>query len=656
MPKLKTPKPKQPMKVAGRKVIKLEESKAKTRRIIKARTKPSAVPGLAVKPASMVDYRNGGEGFTQWVEDNVWLPIYPPGSKISKWCAVKDLPRTPDLDTGRSYWSFWEEQKAVMREALRMVDGRFVYRLIILCWMRGEGKTYLNCLFQMWRFFCWPKQLIVLCANSKDQTDFISYNTIKDIINNSPNLRKIVGARNIQKKSISMKDKNKNVTSTIMSVTSFSGIFSNITNYSFTEIHEMKNPEFFQQVHGSIRNIPNALGFIDSTVSPKDHILYRQYEAFEKGQDPTIFFSYRFSKLADFYDYWHPLNTQVQLDSYRTTFFPGAFDRYFKNLWTVGADKVFESYMIEGINYFGVNRSVLNQGRVFEILKERQKLLEQYDVMKSRGSDLDIPDNRTVLGLMERELWPVGDEYTLYNQQFNQPQMASSDILSRLSDLYDTDWAIIAGIDRAQPMKMRTSARTIFVVIAKGLAGSRSSLGSSALAVPNYIYLLLHLSAIPDHSVEGLKAEILMANDEYDGVDLVSSETWGVFDMVEWCENIGLTLDMVTNTYPKQVAAFTELYQVISTGRFKAPPTAIPGSRSTDVLIEELGMFDHDEETRWFGSPEKRRKRGVQDDSVYAVGLCIWGGRFITVDDFRPRTSAPYFGTAVNDRGNLGKY
>uniref|UniRef100_A0A6M3IEU1 Terminase n=1 Tax=viral metagenome TaxID=1070528 RepID=A0A6M3IEU1_9ZZZZ len=598
-------------------------------------------------------YRDGGEGFIRWVEDNVCLPIYPPGSKISKWVPVKSLPDTPDPDTGRSYKSFWDRQKDVMREALRMERGRFVYRLIVLCWMRGEGKTYLNCLFQMWRFFCWPKQVIVLCANSREQTDFISFTTIKDIIVNSPNLRKIVGARNIQKQLIRLRDSKGNITSVIISVTSFSGIFSNITNYSFTEIHEMKNPEFFQQVHGSIRNIPNAMGFIDSTVSPKDHILYRQFEAFQEKKDPTIFFSYRHSRRAEYGDYWHPLNTQVQLDSYRTSFLPNAFDRYFKNLWTVGADKVFDPDMIEAIGYLGAGRSIGTHTRLTELLRERRTIIDNEEWAKRRQKD--VKDRGKDLGAIAGELWPVEDEYMI-TDRFGGPFMASVDMLEHMGNVYDTDWAIISGIDRAQPMKTRTNARTIYVVMAKGLPGSRSDPNLGTTTVPNYVYLILHMTSVTDHSVEGLKTEILSTNEEYDGIDRISSETWGVFDMVGWCEEIGIILDMITTSYPKQLAAFTELYQVIGSGRLKSPRVGILGSREQDVLREELGMFDHDEDSKWFGSPEKRRKTGVQDDSVYAVGLCIYGGRFVTVDDFRARSGRPYFGTSSVGVGNVGKY
>jgi hypothetical protein len=268
---------------------------------------------------------------------------------------------------------------------------------------------------------------------------------------------------------------------------------------------------------------------------------------------------------------------------------------------------------------------------------------------------LEYHDRSKDLNIIDEELWPVYDEYIL-GEPGGQPRPASIDMLERMGMIYDTDWGIIAGIDRAQPMKMRTAARTIYVVIAKGLPGSKSDMSLGTMSVPNYIYLVMHLIAIPDHSIEGLKAEILLTNEEYDGIDRISSETWGVFDMVGWCEENDIVLDMITATYPKQLAAFTELYQVISTGRFKSPPVGVPGSRSDDILLEELGLFDHDEDAKRFGSPEKKRRYGVQDDAVYAGGLCIFGGRMVTIDDFRPRSGMPNFGLSVEGVGNVGKY
>jgi hypothetical protein len=88
---------------------------------------------------------------------------------------------------------------------------------------------------------------------------------MRDIILNSPDLlMEVGGARNIQEKQIHIKNELNKVESFIRAISSFSGIVSNITGYTFSEIFDMKNPKFFVQLDGSTRNIPNALGVIDS--------------------------------------------------------------------------------------------------------------------------------------------------------------------------------------------------------------------------------------------------------------------------------------------------------------------------------------------------------------------------------------------------------
>ena len=156
-------------------------------------------PYVIYEPAS---YRDGPEGFIKWCNENVNIPIYPVGAVMAQWCPMGDLPRDINPRTGKSYRGIWDAQKEVVRQALRMVDGEFIYRLIVLCWMRGEGKSLLAVLIQLWKFFNWSKQQIVLGANSKEQITFVHFDIMKDIINNSPKLLKGVGKKNIQEKKI----------------------------------------------------------------------------------------------------------------------------------------------------------------------------------------------------------------------------------------------------------------------------------------------------------------------------------------------------------------------------------------------------------------------------------------------------------------------
>lgn len=617
---------------------------------------PSGVSGNQQKQNQQKynEYRNGAEGFIKWAEDKVNVPIYPEGSAFAKWVPVGDLPSEPNPQTGRSYRDMWEKEKEVFRKALVMNNGRFKHRLIVFCWPRGEGKSFMACLVQLWKFFCWPKQSIMLCANSKDQVKFVHYGVMQNIILNSPGLLKLVGRKNIQEKEIRIKDKSGNVVSIIRSISSFSGIMSDITGYTFSEIFQMKKPDFFEQIDGSLRNVPNAFGVIDSTVSPKEHVLYKLFTAFAEQKDDQLFFHYRSSEKGDFRDYWHPNNNQQQLDSYRAKMLPKGFAGYFLNLWSAGAEKVFSRAQVKAINYLGPRGQLNNQKKLIDMLAEREEVVDSVNKLIRDG--VIVEDQVQAIREIDNALKPVSDIYSL--GKMGVPTPAEENVLTVLGNMYDTDWAIIAGIDRADPLKTRTSARTILTVMAKGLPGSRTMrYHFDNNTVPKYIYFLLHVTDITDHSLVGLKTEFNRINLEYDGIDSVGAERWGIWDLSAWLEEkTDLAIDMIVASYDKQLACFTELYSIITDGRLKAPSTALLGSTGEDLLIEEALIFDHDDDERWFGSPEKKKKNGVQDDVMYSMGWGIYGGRFLGVDDFRERRSMSYFGTMVVPGSLLGDY
>jgi hypothetical protein len=610
------------------------------------------------------EYRDGGEGLVRWAEENIRVPIYPEGQSFPVWVDLKDLPVTPNPETGRSYREMWVRQKALLIEALEMEDGRFKHALAIFCWPRGEGKSFLVVITVLWLFFCWPRQRIVLCANSKDQVQFVHYEIIKDTVRHSPKLLRLIGEKNIHDKEMRFKDSQGRINSKISSVSTFSGIFSNITCYTFSEFFDLKQPKFFEQMDGNIRNVPNAIGLIDTTVSGRGHILYSLFEAHRKGLDPRLYFSYRYSEGGDYRDYWHPNNTQVQLDSYKVKFALGGFDRYFKNLWTAGTEKVFRPVLVEAMQYLGVGAQINAQGHLIELLDRRRRVLEGQANAEAGVPGPAYPQDVEIADT-ERELWHIEDEYRIKHDR------APLAALDRLSEIYDTDWAVMVGMDRGQPMKRRTLARTIITVVAKGLPGSRSDDRSwrsevieatnsknPELAVkgPGYIYFVLRVADIEDHSLEGIKGEIKAAHAEYQGIDSMCSETWGVWDMVKWVEDLEIKIEVIAPMYSRQLSAFTELYNLVKEGRIKAPPCGIMGSKGGDLLVEELEIFDHNTEKKWFGSPEKKLKYGVQDDAVYSLGWTIYGGRYLNPDDFKPRNETPFWGTMIQPTGLVGAW
>jgi hypothetical protein len=606
---------------------------------------PDSLPPYHIYEPS--DYRDGPEGFIKWCEDKVCIPIYPEGSDIAIWTPIKDLSDKLHPRSGKSYRFIWDEQKEEVRKCLRMVSGRFIYRLIIFCWMRGEGKSLLACLIQLWKFFNWPRQQIVLGANSKEQTKFVHYDIMRDIIKNSPELLEVCGERNVQEKEIRLRDPDGNVSSVIRPISSFSGIVSNITGYTFSEIFDMKNPKFFTQLDGSIRNIPNALGVIDSTVSAKSHVLYKMYQSFVKKETKTLFFSYRCSKHGLVEDYWNPNMDQQQLDDYRAKFPLGDFERYFLNVWGSNAQQVFSEAMIEAIHYFGVNGSLSPHSEVIKLIDRKVKIKEMIEDMMLKNHPSDYHEELAEMQEIQGKMYTVEEVYKL-RDKFGQSHFAELSDLDALSDIYDTNWAILVGVDRADPLKKdRTAARTIITVTAKGLMGSKSNILLADKGDPKYIYITLGVFHVTTSLLEDMKAIILEIHEAYEGIDAICGERWGIWDMAAWCEDNNIKFEAIHPSYDKQKAAFSEFHGAVSTGRFKSPPTVIFGSKSEDIIIEEMGIFFHDEDKRWFGSPEKMEKYGIQDDYMFAEAWGIYGGRELRATDFKERHVSPFFGTMV---------
>ena len=609
-----------------------------------------------------ISYRDGAEGMIAWCEDKVYLPIYPMNSEISIWWPMGDLPSEVNPKTGRSYQDIWEFQKGVLHECLKQDDaGQFLFRLIVLCWMRGEGKSILAVLIQMWKFFNWPRQLIALGANSKDQIKLVHFDWIRDLILNSPELLKDVGGyKNVREKEIQLRDSKNRLQSFIRPISTATGIVSNITGYTFSEIFAMKKKDFFTQLDGSIRNVPNAFGVIDSTVSAKKHVLYQLYQGVITGKTKNVYFSYRCSPTGSFEDFTHPHMDQDQLDDYEVKFPFGEFEKYFKNVWSAGARKVFTRPMIEEMSVLGAEGGMFNHPRIKELLDRKEQLIDMRTTLEQKtfNRDKGLGGIGKRIGEVLDVLQPVSNLYAL-SDQYGQPKSASLDDLILLGQFLDTDWAIIAGTDFGDPYSTASNARSTAIVLAKGLPGSKSdpTMYLRAPTAPNYFYFLLSLTVSPEHNINVIKEGLEYAHEEYLGLDTLCSERYGAWDIGVWCEERTIAFFPIQPTYDRQKEVFKALLEAAKEGRFKFPlKVGIPGSKSDNILTEELEEFDHDIDTKWFGSTEKTERYGIQDDVVYGIGWSMFGGRLLSVDDFRPRLLKTHFGEMAGPTGLLGVY
>lgn len=594
-------------------------------------------------------------GAETWIGDHVHTNILDFEIGVERWVPLGDLNKmmTPHPVTGRTYYGMWKWQKEnfIRPATARDEHGQLLHHSVCNVQPRGEGKSYQTCLLILWRFFCLPAQTIILGANSKDQSKFALYDILVKMIRNSPRLMEIIGADGILEKEIRLKNFKGEVVSRIIAVSAFTGIYSNITAYAFSELFDMSNPKFFYQLDSSRRNIPNSQGYIDSTVSEKGHVLHTLYEAspLVKNTDPGILFCYRFSNQALEKDYLHPCNTQKQLDSFRTKFTPPEFARYFKNTWTLSDTSVFKPALILAQRYIGMNGVLGLQSQVMKNCQMIVKLEEEQE-------EDDLRDNRSQIDLLKSELMPL--PYTL-EQDFH-PRCISMHELEYLGDLYDTNWAVGVGADIADPLKdeINKGAQSFISFIVKGLPGSRSQPDLHLTLKDNarYIYFLVHLVHIQSNEAAEIQEKLEDFAYEFGSIQTFCSERWGAGELRKYCEENNIQIELISPTYDRQRTGFNEFYRLAASGLFKIPETVVRGKETDDVLKEEQLAFRHDVTKKWYGSPTKGNPKGVQDDAMFSVCWGLYGLREITPDDFGTHNGRIFMGQVVTNKDVLGKY
>ena len=343
--------------------------------------------------------------------------------------------------------------------------------------------------------------------------------------------------------------------------------------------------------------------------------------------------------------------TQQQLDSYKAKFPLREFAMYFKNTWDAGSVKMFPESVVMGMRYIGVGSSLGEWNKMLNVLKRYCTEKEE-----NKGSvDIYGENAKALEGLIDIEsIYKLGSEFGLRRS-------IDIDELEKLSNVFDTNFALCVGVDRADPMKadLMAGARTIITLVAKGLPGSRSNpfLLDEESEVHKYMYFVIDVNHVQENDMNTIKKVVEDYIVDYDGVETLCTVRWGMWDIGEWCEELGITFEAITATYTLQCAGFSELYNQLMTGRIKSPRVNVPGTRDNDIIREELLVFDHDPLVKFYGSPEKNDKFGIQDDSIYSLNWGIYGGRLLTVADFHARHKVTSLGEYYEDKSTLvGKY
>lgn len=580
-------------------------------------------------------YRDGGYGCILWAEENVRfkIPVDKDGHAIYKWITAGELPDNQD-EYGRSYKRLWEIAKAEITNALETEQGMYKNDLNVFCWPRGEGKTWITILLVLHRFFNFPFQRIYLIGSSKEQSSDTLLGEIREVIENSPRLYDKIGKKGILSDQIKMNRGLSGRFNFIKLLTTFSGLRSNATMIVQTEAFEVEDDSLFSKWFGSLRNIPDGMGIIDTTVSHKKHFLFRLYKNYQKNPDGNLYFSYKFASKGHPSEYNHPGMTQRKLDGFKNAFTKHDFSRFFKNLWDDAGDKVFDLSAIMAIEYVGYEDKIGESNIVFDCMKQMNP---------SAGTPI-------VGGYDSEKLIHVNSIFDLGSRSLvNEDGIVTPEketdlaVVKKLTLTYRTFFALLVGVDMSEALKQRVdeSARSVVVWMLKGLPGSIDmSVQDKMGANLKYIYILIGMAVIQDHQPSSVNKILRVLHDNLGGINKVTSDPYGMAHVKPFCSRKGIPFNPIYANRQRQNVGVRELSGAIHSGRFKAPPIPIPGSRQQDILREELGNFDvisSAGKTVVYGSPTKFNKNGVQDDVIDAICQAMFGGLEVGADSFKER-------------------
>lgn len=266
-------------------------------------------------------WRNGADGFLQWVRDV--------------------QPRIPARKGGFAVFVPAEFQEEAIREALEQVDGKWKYQTIAFSFPRRHSKTTLMALLVVWRFTLHgPGENIVCMANSERQTLSVGYSQVKSIILNTPFILAQVGRENVRQYDIRHPKLQNKIQAVSCNVAGLYG--QKITIGWVSEIHAAISDEAMQVLASSLGDTEGSWLLVDSTVDGPGGPLHNLEKLQASGEDPTVFVRrVSYADLAEAVDKSPPWIDKAWLRSRYKQLLPAIFSTQHLNLRVESSTNLF---------------------------------------------------------------------------------------------------------------------------------------------------------------------------------------------------------------------------------------------------------------------------------------------------------------------------
>lgn len=552
------------------------------------------------------------EGFMEWCKENIVMY----DRRTRRIMPFKPCPKQIE---------FYKKVFALNR------DGMLKHTFIFTSRPRGDYKTFDIALIALFRFFNLEYEKIYLVTNSVQQTTHLVYRETVDIIKKSPTLSAILSmpALDIQKDGIYLRAGRgvENIFSSMEIVSAEGGARSNATCIIWSEAWKFRgNESDVAEIMQSVRGIDNAMFLAESTVAPKGHWFQRFYAISLTGEDPVLFFQY-----YDDTQRQNPKITEAFLNSVKRAM-PLHWKMFFGNRWEDAATGLFSEARIIEMGYLGINGGISRNSEMLGVIDSIAEI--NAEIKKYQG------------GIDVSKLMQQRNELFKLLTPLNYSCPATPETLRQFSELYDCDFIIGIGLDRAKQLQDR-SDRTVLSTVARAVFNEQKAETWGT----DRMFFLLDLIVSTELSYEGIMQDIQHSIDIYGGgFGYIDLEDYNVVDIYKSCEKLyGKDVVVIApNSMKHQVQIFTEMCLASRGGYLKIPSINIytdeedkvhfdkPPIGKQDILRTEMAVFENSPPISmkgrgsdgYFGSPFKKktghtRLGDPKDDCVYSIAHAI---------------------------------
>lgn len=264
-------------------------------------------------------WKNGSEGFLNFLDD------------------VKPVVRA--ADGGFVPFIPGPRERAEIERALNGTHSTLVF-----CWPRRHGKTATSVMIILWRFLTRRTENVAIVANSERQVVDTAFRMLRDAFENTPFLKRLTASGSIEVGIDAIRFPAMSSVIQAFSANPAALWGKKLTCAQVSELHAARGDDVLTALTGSLIDSTGSVLLIDSTVGPMSSPLYGLFQAYEQGDDPSLFFSHiQYADLEEACANGPPWIDPDRLRSASRRMLPRTFGLYHLNRWGDASNLLLDS-------------------------------------------------------------------------------------------------------------------------------------------------------------------------------------------------------------------------------------------------------------------------------------------------------------------------